>query len=47
MANSTPSGGGDSDEENRSEEQKCFYWDLLLRIILNSVLAVLGIIGNR
>ena len=30
-----------------SKGPECFYWDLFVRIILNSVLAVLGFIGNR
>ena len=25
---------------------QCFYWDFLVRILLNSVFAVLGILGN-
>ena len=37
-----PSSGGGG-----SNGPQCFHWDLLVRILLNSILAVLGIVGNR
>ena len=40
----SPSGGGN---EGGGKEPQCFYWDLFVRILLNSILAMLGIIGNR
>ena len=40
---SAPSGGSGG----KSNTAQCFYWDLLVRILLNTILAVLGIIGNR
>ena len=38
------SGGGSG---GAGKGPQCFYWDLFVRILLNSALAVLGIIGNR
>ena len=40
----TPSGGGSG---TGGKGPQCFYWDLFVRILLNSILAMLGIFGNR
>ena len=40
LASGGGSGGG-------SKGPECFYWDLFVKITLNSMLAVLGFIGNR
>ena len=29
-----------------STRPQCFYWDFLVRILLNSIFAVMGIVGN-
>ena len=39
-----PSGGGNG---GGGKGPQCFYWDLFVRILLNSFLAMLGVIGNR
>ena len=38
--------GGDAGKAAGSTRPQCFYWDLLVRILLNSIFAVLGILGN-
>ena len=40
----SPSGGGNG---GSGKGPQCFYWDLFVRILLNSILAMLGFIGNR
>ena len=40
----SPSGGGNG---GGGKGPQCLYWDLFVRILLNSILAILGIIGNR
>ena len=42
---STTSGGG-AGKTGGSTGPQCFYWDFLVRILLNSIFAVLGILGN-
>ena len=38
--------GGEAGMAAGSTKPQCFYWDFLVRILLNSIFAVLGILGN-
>ena len=38
--------GGEAGKATGSTRPPCFYWDFLVRILLNSIFAVLGILGN-